>query len=316
MIDQHFRDFSEMGINSVFFMVKNPNGRAYYKSKILKPVLIRDEISYKSDVLNWDPLEYIIKKARENDIKINAYVNIFSENGYYLDENPEFSEKKYDGTTIRWSSPSIKQVRERMIDVIEELAENYNIDGIQLDRIRYDNSEAGFGSDAMAGFKKKYGKEAAIKDRDFLQYRKDFISTFVEEAGKRIKKIRKNIEYSVAVFHSPTTAKEVLQDWDRWVKEGYIDAVYTMSYTNKPDIFKKYLDENSRLIEKYPDVKLIMGVGAYYKDMTPANIKEQVQMCFENANVAGVCYFNSYSLMRDDIFRAVKEIDTANKMMD
>lgn len=314
-IDEHFRMFKDIKVNKVFFLVKNPNGRAYYKSSILKPVLVTDFVTGKNEELKWDTLEYIIKKGKEYNIKICPYVNIFAEEGYYLEENPGFAERNKEGKVTKWVSPTVPVVKERMQKILEEIVSNYDIDGIQFDRVRYENINSGYNEKSLELFKLRYGRiPANDKDLSFIEFRKESVNEFVSDLYQTIKKIKPDLEVSAAVFHSPTTALEVLQDWGKWVENDNIDAIYTMTYTNDNLRFKTYLNENIEVLKKNNGkVKIVIGMGPYYKNMTTDILKKQLQMCFEKNELSGVCWFSAYNLMEDRFYNVMKNVDYNNK---
>lgn len=307
-IDQHFEIFKELKINTVIFLVKHPNGVVYYKSKYAHPAC------------NWDVLEYIVKKCKEYKIEIHPYLNIFAEEGYFLQENPEYAEVRKDGTRTNWSSPAVKAVRQRMLNMIKELIQNYDIDGIQLDRIRYQGyNDVGFNPESVKLYKKKYKKEPNISDPDFYQFKCDLISSFVESAYKMVKSYNPKIIFSASVFHTPTTARNnrIAQQWDLWVKENWLDYVYPMAYTASPETFKKYLNEDvATIVESSSSVKLVMGIGAYYTGMDKDKLASQIKLCLENPVVSGICYFNAYSLFNNpELCEVVKKIDLESRTL-
>jgi uncharacterized lipoprotein YddW (UPF0748 family) len=306
IIDQHFKQLAEMKINTVVFLVKYPNGLVYYKSKYARPAC------------DWDVLEYVVKKCREYNMEIHPYLNIFAEEGYFLQENPEYAEVRQDGTRTNWSSPAVKQVRTRMLNMIKEIISNYDVDGIQLDRIRYQGyNDVGFNPESVKLYKKKYKKEPNVSDPDFYQFKCDLISSFVESAYKLVKSYNKKLFFSASVFHTPTTARNnrIAQQWDLWVKENWLDYVYPMAYTANPETFKKYLDEDVFTItSSSSNVKLVMGIGAYYQGMTKEKLAQQIKLCLENPVVSGICYFNAYSLFDNPEFcDLIKSIDLENR---
>jgi uncharacterized lipoprotein YddW (UPF0748 family) len=302
VINKHFEQLAEIKINTVIFLAKDPKGFVYYKSIYAKPAC------------KWDVLEYIIKKCREYKMEIHPYINIFSEEGYYLKENPAYAERRKNGSKINWSSPAVPQVRRRMLNIIKEIITNYDVDGIQLDRIRYlGYNDIGFHPESIKLYKKKYKKQPKETDPDFYQFKCDLISSFVEEAYKLVKSHNKNILFSAAVFHTPTTSKNnrIAQQWELWVKNNWLDYVFPMAYTANPETFKKYLDEDVYTItSSSSNVKLVMGIGAYYPGMTKEKFAQQIKLCLENFVVSGVCYFNAYSLFDNFEFcDLIKNID-------
>ncbi|HEY9765077.1 MAG TPA: family 10 glycosylhydrolase, partial [Chroococcales cyanobacterium] len=147
-IEEHFKKLSALKINAVFYLVKHPDGRLYYRSKFGKTAC------------DWDPLAFVIQECRRYGMEIHPYLNVFAEEGDYLKEHPEQAELKQDGTPQQWASPASPEVRKRMLEMIEELA-LYPVDGIQLDRIRYEDypaSDSGFHPKAVADYRAKFGK--------------------------------------------------------------------------------------------------------------------------------------------------------------
>lgn len=293
-IEQHIRLLSDMNINTLIFLAKDYKGYVYYKSK------------YAKSKCSWDVLEYIIKKCREYNIKIYPYINVFSEQGYFLKENPQYEELRKNNKRTNWASPSLKPVRERILNIIKEIIENYDIDGIQLDRIRYPGyNDDGFHPESIKQYKKIYKKEPDIKDPDFYNFKCDLITSFVKESYDFVKSYNKNLNFSAAVFHTPTTAKNnrIAQQWDLWVKNNYLDYVFTMSYTSDINTFKKYLKENTQLFNMFkPKTKLVVGIGVYYEGMNADILKQQINLCFEEENVSGICFFNAYNLFNNNEF--------------
>ena len=56
---------------------------------------------------NWDVLKYVIKKCKEYKMEIHPYINVFVKGRYLLKENPSWSEKRFDRTTLLWNSLAI-----------------------------------------------------------------------------------------------------------------------------------------------------------------------------------------------------------------
>lgn len=299
-IDEHFQKFKDLGINNVFFLVKDHNGLAYYKTENAK------------QACSWDVLEYVIAKSKQKNIKIHAYLNVFIEGEDFFNKYPEYMELRKNGKKTKWSSPAIKEVRVRILNIIKELIQNYELDGIQLDRIRYEGyKDIGYNPKSVNLYFEQYRKYPDPNDPDFYQFKCDLISSFVKEAYQLVKNYNKNIEFSCAVFASPTNSKKnlIAQQWEIWVKNGWVDSIYPMAYTSNLETFKKYLSENLEVMKTNPDVKLVMGIGVYYDGMTPKILEEQIKLCVSSQQVKGVCYFNAFSIFNNPkFFEVIKGI--------
>lgn len=285
-IHEHFERFQAWKIDTVFFLVKTPDGKTYYPSALAP------------SACSWDPLQAVIEEAHSRRMRLQPYLNVFAEEGALLKDHPEWAERRQDGTPLQWASPAVPEVRTRVFGLIEELL-RYPIDGLQLDRIRYDeypSSDAGFNPLSVRTYEAETGKAPYPEDPDFIDWKCDRVSSFVREASRKVRS--RGIEFSCAVYPNREKAlRYASQDWNRWVDEGWLDAVYPMTYTEDPDLFMSYLTENRRTT---PPAKLVMGLGAYRDRMTPRRLKEQIDWCLADPDVAGICFFNGYSLLRGD----------------
>ncbi len=293
-IETHIQKFSELKINTLIFMTKDPKGYVYYKS------------NYAPSKCSWDVLKFVIEQCKRYNIEVHSYINVFKDE-YLTTKYPQYEELRQKGQKTKWVSPAVKQVRERLLNIIKEIITKYDIAGIQLDRIRYEGyRDIGFNKESIHQYKNKYKRFPSPHDENFYQFKCDLISSFVKEAYYLAKSTNKNIKFSAAVFHTPTTSKKnlIAQQWDLWVKNGWLDMVFPMAYTDSPDIFLKYLKEDIEVV-KNTNVKLIMGIGAYYDGMDSKKLSNQIKMCLEEPLVDGVCYFNGYSILEKSDFQEV-----------
>ncbi|MGE5707906.1 MAG: glycoside hydrolase family 10 protein [Bacteroidota bacterium] len=286
-IREHFDRFEAWKIDTVFFLVKTPDGKTYFPSALAPAAC------------PWDPLQAVIEEAHSHRMRLHPYLNVFAEEGPFLQEHPQWAETRQDGTPMQWASPAVPEVRARVHGLIEELL-RYPIDGLQLDRIRYEeypSSDAGFNPLSIREYGEKTGKPPYPEDPDFIDWKCDLVSSFVREASSKVR--ARGLEFSCAVYPNREKAlRYASQDWNRWVDAGWLDAVYPMTYTEDPDLFRSYLVENGK--NKKATTRLVMGLGAYRERMTPFMLKAQIDECLADPNVAGICFFNGYSLLRED----------------
>jgi uncharacterized lipoprotein YddW (UPF0748 family) len=187
-------------------------------------------------------------------------------------------------------SPTHPDVNSYLLSVNSEIIENYKIDGIHLDYIRFQDEVYGYNREGMAAFENIYN----INPRDIVrgiistrfgwskefvdsmyvawdQFRLDAVTELVNNIYEKIQKSSQNISLSAAVKPNLVEARfRWYQDWGRWVQEGMIDFVVPMNY------FKEIRDYNNSVqIMKAnlepEDLKLvIMGVSTYNQDAQSA----------------------------------------------
>ncbi|GJQ61468.1 MAG: hypothetical protein SCALA702_05210 [Melioribacteraceae bacterium] len=112
-------------------------------------------VYYDSDIEPWgtyaggaypgyDPLAYAIEEAHKRGMELHAWFNVFhvasSASGTIVAEHPEWICTNEDGvamTQYRCASPGLQEVRDYTVSVAMELVNKYDIDGIHLDFIRW-----------------------------------------------------------------------------------------------------------------------------------------------------------------------------------
>lgn len=178
-----------------------------------------------------DLLEEFIKHGHSLGLEIHAAVNVFAEGSMHenavLDEHPDWEERVYrpeDGGAIvpiresrapnkivAFVNPANEEVRQYQLDSVEEILKNYDVDGINLDRGRYDNDFADFSEESRMKFEAylaergktleawpddvykwvydNQGQAARVEGKhilDWWSYRAETIASFVEETRQLV----------------------------------------------------------------------------------------------------------------------------------
>jgi uncharacterized lipoprotein YddW (UPF0748 family) len=92
-----------------------------------------------------------------------------------------------------------------------------------------------------------------------------------------VKDINPKLKVSAAVFgRYPACVDSVAQDWGRWIREGTVDFVTPMNYTQNARQFEGWLDDQIA-IEESPD-RIMPGIGAISTEceLTPDEIIHQI----------------------------------------
>ena len=93
----------------------------------------------------YDPLAYAVEEAHKRGMELHAWFNVFQTSetriqGTPAIEHPEWICRDRDGnpmTSSRAVSPGLDAVREYTINVAMEIVRNYDIDGLHLDYVRW-----------------------------------------------------------------------------------------------------------------------------------------------------------------------------------
>ena len=149
--------FAEQNHYNHLFVQIRGRGDAYYNSKLVP----RSHLLQSSD---FDPLDYILRKARGTQIKIHAWFNVYYlwssqkkpfQDDHALLNHPEWidtkepdemdisimlekmqKDRKINGEGF-YLAPTHPEVEAHLQNIITELLQNYRLDGIHFDYIRY-----------------------------------------------------------------------------------------------------------------------------------------------------------------------------------
>lgn len=145
-----------------------------------------------------------------------------------------------------FANPALPEARDFVMDIYSELVKKYDVDGLQLDYVRYPDAGDGtndFGYDTYTRglFKKANGVDPiAIKPGDALwdkwcAFRANIINTFVYRVVSEVKALKPQIQISADVWPNYEEGpRSLMQEPKNWVSGGYIDNIIPMSYT--PDL--------------------------------------------------------------------------------
>ena len=299
-VDEALKNLKRTGINTIFFLAKDPWGYVYYRS----------DYAPLSPKYSWDLLEYVVKKAKEYGISVHVYINALSEGetrvNDFLSRHIEWAVRDSEGNPIGWVDPSADEYVQRLIKIVKELVRKYDIDGVQLDKIRVSEKAQEFPVSSEK-FIAKYGVKPS---QDPLKF-KDFIARRVSEIVKRVYEAVKEenpyLRVSTAVMPDPEIAKETFyQDWGTWIKEGLVDFVIMMSYTSSLLTFKEYIDKAIKASDNIRPV--YVGIGIYLDTMSAKILSEELSYAVKKGGVYGVCFFNTDTLIKKtDLCNVISE---------
>lgn len=159
----------DAGITSFGIDIKGPEGFVSYKRNDLSNTPYMSEIKHpKKAGANGDIdfLEKFVTLAHKLEMKVFASINVFVEGSIILEESavlnehpeweqivqrPEdkgallpFSKSSFKNKLLSFVNPANDEVQEFQLKRFEEVLKNYDIDGVNLDRCRYDNMYADF----------------------------------------------------------------------------------------------------------------------------------------------------------------------------
>lgn len=213
-IDYYFTRVKQLGFTDVVIDLKPITGETLYPSQFAAKMNSWQGFQRDS---SFAFLEYCISSAHKLNLKIHASINVFVAGHNYFDRGPVYTNKAHwqsinytDSVLVPISSlkhkysamtnPALPEVREHELSIIAELVANYPLlDGIILDRVRYDGIEADFSEYSRTAFEKFAGLTVENFPDDIYTYSKNTEGKSIRTPGKFYKKW---LEWRASVVHS------------------------------------------------------------------------------------------------------------------
>ena len=283
------------GLNTLFVQCRG-RGDAYY-CNALEP---RAQALCKC-AADFDPLAQSIAEGHAAGLKVHAWVNscyVWSEKKQPESADHLVRAKKAwlavhstgarcaVGDSEVFICPGNPEARAHLVDICRDLAKRYDVDGIQLDYIRYANPDLCYCDGCLDRFAETLNGKvpaeriAALRTKartalpaaypsSWRQFRRNQVTSLVQEIRTAVKAEKPAALLSAAViawgtypgdFQRSEAYNLVAQDWYGWIRQGLVDAVCPMTYQPSSAGFSGWVNAIHR---SHPDFPVWYGIGAY-----------------------------------------------------
>ena len=189
----------ESGFNTLIVQVR-PFCDALYKSSYFPWSHILT--STQGENPQYDALQIMCDICKENNLKIHAWINPYrvssnetpkklSDNNPYI-KNSEIGIKTDNGIFL---DPSNETAQQLICDGVKEIAENYDVDGIQFDDYFYPTEDESFDKKQYEAYIEKYGKENSMS---LDNWRMQNVNTLICKVYRTIKSVDSSVEFGIS----------------------------------------------------------------------------------------------------------------------
>ncbi len=321
-----------MNMNAVVFQVR-PHADALYPSE-LEPwsYYLTGEQGKAPDPF-YDPMEFWIEECHARGIEFHAWFNPYraghpSMRGEFSEDsvvksNPEWVRKLGD-RGFYWMDPAMQEVQDRSYDVIMDVVNRYDVDGIHFDDYFYPypayNDGEDFPDDETY---EAYLAQGGTMERD--DWRRDAVNRFVKRLYDGIKAERPHVIFSISPFGIyrsgvPETVGQTFDQYEAlyadallWYQEGWVDFYTPQLYwpisrirLSFPVLLRWWLDQNKAERHLWP------GLVLYHHDTPEKAAHETVNQVMISRGVIGdnpgtVHFSMRHYLSNEDLYQALKE---------
>jgi uncharacterized lipoprotein YddW (UPF0748 family) len=270
------------------------NGYTIYKSKFAPYHERFDGFIYGE---YEDYMDAFISEAKKRDINVHAWVENFfvgatwSHSSLWTDHEG-WQIVNADGKNVITGKPGGEEegflffdpanpdARDFIKDIYKEIIE-FDIAGLHLDYIRYPSgnldvkNSSGYTAYATHEFKRLYNVTGDIREQvktdpdlyeKWNEYRQSVIDSFVEELHNEIRALNSKIIFSMAVGPNAAYSKaNLMQDWKKWVENGWIDSVEPMVYVNGVSVVSSTVKDAKTIMSKY--AYMMPGIAPTYDQL-------------------------------------------------
>ncbi|MDI3543453.1 MAG: hypothetical protein PWP57_1058 [Candidatus Atribacteria bacterium] len=256
----HSANFNALLVESFYL------GQTIYPSSFLASQGLASQMSTFQEA-GIDPLKIIVEEAHHLSLQVHVWFDMFyvglNEPGALLSRYPQWSAINRDGSTgyqqgnnrFFWICPAHSGVREFYSQLLREVGENYPIDGVHLDYLRFPDptlADTCYAPEHCQKFKEKYGIDPreispwsqADLYREWNTIRAQSLTDFVAYISGELHHSLPHLIFSCAVkpqgFPEELNPRS-LQDWPRWAELGLFDVFIPMTYSSRPPEFKGLL---------------------------------------------------------------------------
>ncbi|MBE9011733.1 family 10 glycosylhydrolase [Pseudanabaenaceae cyanobacterium LEGE 13415] len=242
-------ELARLNFNTLYPTVLNW-GYTLYPSQVMKQDIgfAVDPRPVAAGLQNRDMLKEMITEAHQKGLAVIPWFEF----GFMAPKESELAKKHQDWWTQKqdgsvdyeasaldrvqipvWFSPFKPEVQQYILNLVSEVVDNYDVDGIQFDD--HFGLPVSFGYDAytVSLYKQEHNGKAPptdAKDAEWMRWRSDKLQAFLTKLFQTVKAKKPNVLISLSPLDLPYAYETFLVDWHKWEQAGLIEEVIPQIY--------------------------------------------------------------------------------------
>ncbi|KUJ82973.1 hypothetical protein AWR36_010545 [Microbulbifer flavimaris] len=277
----------ELGINTIFVVTWN-KGQTLYPSEVMHNftgIAMDPELDPSGS--GRDPLQEVIDAARPRGIRVIAWFEFgfsssHSANGGEIARlKPHWKSLNAQGELVTkngfdWLNALDPEVQAFMSSLVLEVAQRYDVDGIQGDdRLPAMPSEGGYNPAVIERYQREHDGQMPPADsqaEDWVDWRAAILNDYAEDLYRQVKAVRPDLIVSFSPSIYPWSKREYLQDWPTWLREDNVDLLVPQVYRHNLADYESALQQTLALIPDGERQKFVPGVLIKVGDQLPSPV--------------------------------------------
>ena len=306
-VETHVQQIKDAGLNTIFL-------ETVFNGYTIFPVEY-DATYQNPDYNGFDVLQAYIDACHSRGMQLHCWVESFfvgmqtvDGGGPVIRKHKDWLLTDKDGNNwedtmygkMYFLNPARPECREWIVGLYEILCTNYDIDGIQLDYVRYPEktNTKDYGYDeytinafvAERGFDPRDYKPKSYEVKAFDYFKLQQVTEYVKMCSNRLRAVKPELIISLSVYPFFDDGRDnFMQDTRDWMKKGYGDLVVPMAY------YESMVDSLARDAIKVAGsaANTVVGVSSQ-NGFTTESLQTQVQAALGRGAGVAIFEFESF----------------------
>ncbi|MBD2776685.1 glycoside hydrolase family 10 protein [Iningainema tapete] len=302
-LNSALQQLKQLNFNTVYPTVWNW-GYTLYPSRVAQAVIGRS-VDPTPGLQGRDMLKEVVSLGHQKGLTVIPWFEfgfMAPADSLLAKRHPEWLTSRSNGTKIWkegihdrvWLNPLRPDVQKVIQDLIVEIVRNYDIDGIQFDDHFGFPAELGYDAYTVSLYKKEHNGQIPPKnpqDPEWIQWRADKITNYMQRVFKAIKATKKNCLVSISPNPQSFSRDFFLADWEKWERLGLVEELILQVYRDDINTFIKELETpEMKAAKSHIPVSVGIMTGLKGKFVPMQQIQTQVQ-AVRDRKFAGVSFF-------------------------
>lgn len=297
---------AQLNLNTIYPVIWN-SGYVLYPSLVAQRSGIQPFV--RRGLQGYDPLTELISEAHQKHFLVIPWFE-FGFMAPPLSElvlnHPNWLTQRRDGSQtsisaageVAWLNPFHPEVQQFIIDLVLEMMNQYDIDGIQFDDHTSLPNDFGYDDFTVKLYQAETKKtpHPDPQNPEWVRWRADKITTFMTRLNQAVKAQKPEVIISISPVPYDYAYKAQLQDWLTWVQKDLVDELIVQTYQSE---LTSFVERISRTEMQIAQQKIPTGVGiltGLRNRPTPIGLVQAKVQAAHNRGL-GVSFFYYESLL-------------------
>jgi uncharacterized lipoprotein YddW (UPF0748 family) len=287
---------SELRFNTLYPVVWN-RGHTLYPSQVAATAI---GCSCQPNFQGRDMLAELIHEAKANGFRVIPWFEyglMAPVHSAIVQQHPDWLTQTAQGeiqdqNSQVWLNPAHPEVGHFIVNLITEVVQQYDVDGVQLDDHFGLPVQMGYDALTQQLYRQENGTPAPSPyDVNWMTWRANQVTRLISEISRAVKILKPSCLISLSPNPHSFSYRNYLADWQQWQMSGLLDELVVQLYRDNLLAFERELNQPAlKAAQQQIPVSIGILTGLKTKPVEFARIQQQVN-AVRRKGFSGVCFF-------------------------